>query len=75
MQSSADVLTADQATTERVKVLVPFGLTERQDRFLAIVMLHSGDVQTSNCEATITVASAALGHLQSMLLSSHASSA
>jgi hypothetical protein len=42
MQSSADVLRADQATTERVKVLVPFGLTERQARFLATVMLHSG---------------------------------
>ena len=42
MQSSADVLRADQATTERAKVLVPFGLTERQARFLATVMLHSG---------------------------------
>lgn len=42
MQSSADVLRVDQATTERVKVLVPFGLTERQARFLATVMLHSG---------------------------------
>jgi len=29
-------------TTERARVLVPFGLTERQARFLAIVMLHSG---------------------------------
>ena len=35
MQSSADVLKADQATTERAKVLVPFGLAERQARFLA----------------------------------------
>jgi hypothetical protein len=42
MQTSADVLTVDQATTERVNVLVPFGLTERQARFLATVMLHSG---------------------------------
>lgn len=42
MQSSADVLKADQATTERVKVLLPFGLAERQARFLASVMLHSG---------------------------------
>jgi hypothetical protein len=42
MQSSADVLRVDQATTERVKVLVAFGLTERQARFLATVMLHSG---------------------------------
>jgi len=42
MQSSADVLKADQPTTERVKVLLPFGLAERQARFLASVMLHSG---------------------------------
>jgi len=42
MQSSADVLTADQAITERVKVLVPFGFTGRQARLLATVMLHSG---------------------------------
>jgi hypothetical protein len=42
MQSSADVLSADQATTERAKALVPFGLTERQARFLVTVMLHSG---------------------------------
>ena len=42
MQSSADVLSADQGTTERAKILVPFGLTERQARFLATVMLHSG---------------------------------
>jgi len=42
MQSSADALRADQAPTERVKVLVPFGLTERQARFLATVMVHSG---------------------------------
>lgn len=41
MQSSAD-LRADQATTERAKVLAPFSLTERQARFLATVMLHSG---------------------------------
>ena len=41
MKSSANV-TADQATTERTKVLVPFGFTERQARFLATVMLHSG---------------------------------
>ncbi len=32
----------DQATTERVSVLAPFGFTERQARFLATVMLHSG---------------------------------
>jgi hypothetical protein len=42
VQSSADVLKADQPTTERVKVLLPFGLAERQARFLASVMLHSG---------------------------------
>ena len=42
MQSSADVLKADEATAERAKVLVRFGLTERQARFLATVMLHSG---------------------------------
>ena len=42
MQSSADVLKADQATAERAKVLAPFGLTERQARFLSTVMLHSG---------------------------------
>jgi hypothetical protein len=33
---------ADEATTERAKVLLPFGFTERQARFLATVMLHSG---------------------------------
>jgi hypothetical protein len=32
MQSSADVLKADQPTTERVSVLLPFGLAERQAR-------------------------------------------
>ena len=37
-----DVLSAAQATTERAKALVPFDLTERQARFLATVMLHSG---------------------------------
>jgi hypothetical protein len=42
MRSSADVLRADQATIERAKVLVPFGLTERQACFLATVMVHSG---------------------------------
>jgi hypothetical protein len=42
MQSSADVLRCDQVTTERAKALVPFGLTERQARFLVTVMLHSG---------------------------------
>jgi hypothetical protein len=42
MQSSADVLKADQATTERVKLLLPFGLADRQARFLASVMFHSG---------------------------------
>ena len=42
MQSSAGTFTADQATSERAKVLVPFGLTERQARFLATVMFHSG---------------------------------
>jgi hypothetical protein len=31
-----------RVTTERARVLVPFGLTERQARFLAIVVLHSG---------------------------------
>ena len=31
-----------RVTTERARVLVPFGLTERQARFLATVMLHSG---------------------------------
>ena len=29
-------------TTERAKVLVPFGLTERHAHFLATVMVHSG---------------------------------
>ena len=33
---------ADQATTERAKVLVPFGFTERQACFLVTVMSHSG---------------------------------
>jgi hypothetical protein len=42
MQSTADVLEADLATTERVERLLPFGLAERQARFLASVMLHSG---------------------------------
>ena len=42
MQSSADVLKADQATTKRVKHLLTFGLAERQARFLASVMLHFG---------------------------------
>ena len=42
MQSSADTLAANQATTERAKVLVPFGLTDHQSRFLVTVMLHSG---------------------------------
>ena len=42
MQSSSNVLKADEATTERAKVLLPFGFTERQARFLATVMLHSG---------------------------------
>jgi hypothetical protein len=37
-----DVLKAAPATTQRVNVLMPFGLTERQARFLATVMLHSG---------------------------------
>jgi hypothetical protein len=38
----AEVLRWDQATTERVSVLAPFAFTERQARFLATVMLHSG---------------------------------
>jgi hypothetical protein len=42
MQSSADVLKADQVTAEHAKVLVPFGLTERHAHFLATVMVHSG---------------------------------
>jgi hypothetical protein len=42
MQSSTDGLRPDQVTTERVRVLVPFGFTERQARLLATVMLHSG---------------------------------
>jgi hypothetical protein len=42
MQSSTDGLRPDQVTTERVRVLVPFGFTERQASFLATVMLHSG---------------------------------
>jgi hypothetical protein len=41
MQPS-DELRADPATSERAKVLIPFGFTERQGRFLATVMLHSG---------------------------------
>jgi hypothetical protein len=42
MHASADLPRANQATTERGKVLVPLGLTERQARFLAAVMVHSG---------------------------------
>jgi hypothetical protein len=42
MHASADLPRADQATTERVMLLAPFGFTERQARFLATVMLHSG---------------------------------
>jgi hypothetical protein len=42
MHASAELPRADQATTERVRVLVPFGFTERQACFLATVMLHSG---------------------------------
>jgi hypothetical protein len=42
MRSSADVLKADQATADRAKVLARLGLTERQARFVATVMLHSG---------------------------------
>ena len=42
MQSFADVLKAGQATTERVKLLLPFGLAERQARFVASVMFHAG---------------------------------
>jgi hypothetical protein len=42
MQSSADTFRAEPAATEPAKILVPFGLTERQARFLATVMLHSG---------------------------------
>jgi hypothetical protein len=42
MQSSADTLRADQPTTEDVKVLLPFGLSQRQARFLGSVMLQSG---------------------------------
>jgi hypothetical protein len=42
MQSSADTLAAGQPTTEHAKVLVTFGLTEGQARFLSTVMLHSG---------------------------------
>ena len=41
MQSSTDVFKADQATADRAKVLVRFGFTERQARFMATVMLHS----------------------------------
>ena len=42
MHVLANIPTADKATTERVRVSVPFGFTERQARFLATVMLHSG---------------------------------
>lgn len=42
MHPSADLPRADQATIERAKLLAPFGVTERQARFLATVMLHSG---------------------------------
>ena len=41
MQSAAD-LSIDQVTTERAKVLVPLGFTERQARFLATAVVHSG---------------------------------
>ena len=42
MLTSANLLKTDQATAERAKAIAPFGLTERQARFLATVMLHSG---------------------------------
>jgi hypothetical protein len=42
MHASPDLPKTDQATTEGVRVLVPFGFTELQARFLATVMLHSG---------------------------------
>jgi hypothetical protein len=42
MPPSADVLRADQATSERVNALAPFRFTERQACFLATVTLHSG---------------------------------
>jgi hypothetical protein len=42
MHPSADLPRADQATIERAELLAPFGVTERQARFLATVMLHSG---------------------------------
>ena len=42
MPPSADVLKADVATAKRAEAVAPFGFTERQARFLATVMLHSG---------------------------------
>jgi hypothetical protein len=42
MQSWAHVFRADEATIERINALAPFGLTERQTRFLTTAMLHSG---------------------------------
>ena len=32
----------DSLTAERARAIVPFGLTERQARFVVTVMLHSG---------------------------------
>ena len=42
MPSSPDMSNAAGATAERIGVLARFGFTERQARFLAAVMLHSG---------------------------------
>jgi hypothetical protein len=42
MHPSADLPRADQTTIERAELLAPFGVTERQARFPATVMLHSG---------------------------------
>ena len=42
MPSSPDISNAAGATAERIGALARFGFTERQARFLAAVMLHSG---------------------------------
>jgi len=42
MSSLADMSGAHGFTVERARALTPFGLTERQARFLVTVMLHSG---------------------------------
>jgi hypothetical protein len=42
MTASTRVSNADGQTAERIGAITRFGLTERQARFLATVMFHSG---------------------------------